>query len=104
MALSRAQHEANKANGAYHIDRHGNRVPPALARSARSTDVVTGVRHTASNSAIDKAVFNDPLKLQIMSLRACGRHAEADRIPIVVIIHQIQCVSFQPVIMQKKLV
>ncbi|EHE1383623.1 hypothetical protein J6877_004543 [Salmonella enterica subsp. enterica serovar Kentucky] len=36
MALSRAQHEANKANGAYHIDRHGNRVPPALARSARS--------------------------------------------------------------------
>lgn len=47
MALSRAQHEANKANGAYHIDRHGNRVPPALARSARSTDVVTGVRHTA---------------------------------------------------------
>ncbi len=26
MALSRAQHEANKANGAYHIDRHGNRV------------------------------------------------------------------------------
>lgn len=30
MALSRAQHEANKANGAYHIDRHGNRVAPAL--------------------------------------------------------------------------
>lgn len=80
MALSRAQHEANKANGAYHIDRHGNRVPPALARSARSTDVVTGVRHTAANSAIDKAVFNDPLKLQIMSLRACDRHAEADRL------------------------
>lgn len=80
MALSRAQHEANKANGAYHIDRHGNRVAPALARSARSTDVVTGVRHTASNSAIDKAVFNDPLKLQIMSLRSCGRHAEADRL------------------------
>lgn len=52
MALSRAQHEANKANCAYHIDRHGNRVAPALARSARSTDVVTGVRHTASNSAI----------------------------------------------------
>ncbi|EBI0310573.1 hypothetical protein CWK15_01695 [Salmonella enterica] len=77
MALSRAQHEANKANGAYHIDRHGNRVPPALARSARSTDIVTGVRHTAANSAIDKAVFNDPLKLQIMSLRACGRHADA---------------------------
>ena len=80
MALSRAQHEANKANGAYHIDRHGNRVAPALACSARSTDVVTGVRHTAANSAIDKDVFNDPLKLQIISLRACGRHAEADRL------------------------
>ncbi|MEF9889030.1 hypothetical protein [Citrobacter sp.] len=79
MALSRAQHEANKANGSYQTDRHGNRVAPALARSARSTDVVTGERRRPS-AGLDKVTFSDPLKLQIASLRACGRQAEADRL------------------------
>lgn len=79
MALSRAQHDANKANGAYNTDRHGNRVAPALARSARSTSVVTGERHRP-NTGISSDTFNDPLKLQIASLRSCGRQAEADRL------------------------
>ncbi len=80
MSLTRAQHEANKANGAYETDRWGNRVAPKLARSARSTDVVHGERRRAVNSTLDKSLFNDPLKMQIMSLRACGRQAEADRL------------------------
>lgn len=79
MALSRAQHEANKANGSYQTDRHGNRVAPALARSARSNDVVVGERRRI-DTGITKDTFHDPLKLQIASLRACGRQAEADRL------------------------
>lgn len=79
MALSRAQHEANKASGAYQTDRHGNRVAPALARSARSTDVIHGERRRI-DTGITSDTFNDPLKLQIASLRACGRQAEADRL------------------------
>ncbi|EMG7898235.1 hypothetical protein ACVEU2_000656 [Enterobacter hormaechei] len=83
MALSRAQHEANKANGSYQTDRHGNRVAPALARSARSNDVVVGERRRI-DTGITKDTFHDPLKLQIASLRACGRQAEADRLEGVV--------------------
>jgi len=50
MALYRAQHEANKANGSYQTDRQGNRVAPALERSARSTDVVVSERRRPSTS------------------------------------------------------
>lgn len=78
MALTRAQHEANKASNAYNIDRHGNRVAPVLARSARATDVVHGERRRVDG--LDKATFSDPLKAQIAALRSCGRQAEANRL------------------------
>lgn len=78
MALTRAQHAANKEAGAYNIDRHGNRVAPVLARSARSTDVVRGERRRVEG--LDKATFSDPLKAQIAALRSCGRQAEANRL------------------------
>ncbi|MDX8059152.1 hypothetical protein [Klebsiella pneumoniae] len=82
MALSRAQHEANKINNSYATDKWGNRVAPVPTRSHNQPiigDITHGVRRRANNLP-SREVMNDPLKLQIMSLRACGRHAEADRL------------------------
>lgn len=80
MALSRAQHEANKANGSYRLDKWGNVVPPKHHGNTRHTDVYVSKRSEGNSLGLSSSDRQDPLKVQIATLRACGRQAEANRL------------------------